>query len=549
MILRAIVSTHSRRIWSASLLALLVLPGGACRSASEWREHADAEVYALVDARRAQLFTEPGGFRIDPPVASLRQAILAGDVVELEVSLVGCLEIASENSRDYQTRKEQLYLSALDLTAERWRFHPRPFGSVEAAVNGIGSEAEEASVDGNLGLTHLLGSGATLVTSIGASLFRALSTGDGWDALSALSFAFTQPLLRGSGKLVAQESLTQAERNLAYAVRDFERFRRTFAFEVATRFYALLEAVDQLENQRRNLDNLIALRQRNEALAQAGRISDIQVDQALQDELRSQNQVLSQESDLAQRLDDFKLFLGLPIPVGLRPDRTSFQQLTEEDPVLDQLTLDQAVGIALNERLDLLNTQGTVEDRRRRVAIAEDDLRAALDLAVGANVGSPEGRPASISTGDSIWFASLGLDLPLDRLNERNAYRQSLIDVARAERELDESADQIEANVRNALRTTSTTRESYQIQRGAVTLAERRVESAELSLLAGRASTRDLLDSQEDLLEAQNAQTSALIDFSLARLGLYLSMELLRVDEQGIEVDTHLLAAGEENGL
>jgi outer membrane protein TolC len=546
--LRANVCKILRRAGPASLLAILVLPGGACRSAAEWREHADAEVYSLLDARRAKLFAEPGGFRIDPPTGSMREAILAGDVAQLQVSLVQCLEIAAENSRDYQARKEQLYLSALDLTFERWRFHPRPFGSVDATVDGTGGEAETATVDGNLGLATLLGNGASLVTNIGASLFRFLSTGDGWDALSALSFSFTQPLLAGSGKLVAQESLTQAERNLIYAVRDFERFRRTFAFEVATRYYALLETVEQLENQRRNFANLIALRERNEALAQAGRITDIQVDQAKQDELRSQNEVLSQEAELARRLDTFKLFLGLPVPVSLSADPSGFALLTEADEVLDHLTLDMATEVALRERLDFLNLQGSLEDRKRRVLIAEDDLRAALDLSLAGNVSSPEGQPTSISTGDSVWTAGLGLTLPLDRLAQRNAYRQSLIDEARTERDVEEQSDQIQAVIRDALRTTSTTRESYQIQIGAVQLAERRVESAELSLLAGRSSTRDLLDSQEDLLTAQNAQTSALIDFSLARLGLYLGMELLRVDDQGIQVDTSLLAASAENG-
>ena len=71
-------------------------------------------------------------------------------------------------------------------------------------------------------------------------------------------------------------------------------------------------------------------------------------------------------------------------------------------------------------------------------------------------------------------------------------------------------------------------------------LSQRRVESAKLNLDAGRADTRDVLDAQESLVNAENAVTSALINFTLARLDLYLQLELLRVDETGLFVAEEL---------
>jgi len=60
------------------------------------------------------------------------------------------------------------------------------------------------------------------------------------------------------------------------------------------------------------------------------------------------------------------------------------------------------------------------------------------------------------------------------------------------------------------------------------------VESARLSLDAGRADTRDLLEAEESLLSASNAATGALVDWVLARMSAYLDMERLQVDEGGI---------------
>jgi outer membrane protein TolC len=395
-------------------------------------------------------------------------------------------------------------------------------------------------VDGELGFSRLFVGGGRLVASLGANLFRFVSTGDGWDTISNLSLAFTQPLLSGSGRLVATEALTQAERDLVYEVRSFERFRRSFSVDVARRMYDLLEALEQLENQRRNYQGLVVLRERNEALAEAGRLSDIQVDQARQNELRSENQILSQEADLRRRFDDFKLFLGLPIETPIRLDPGEFERLVAEDPLLERLDDATGIEIALAERLDLLNTHGVLEDRGRRVAIAEDDLRAGLDLTLAADSTSDVGRPASFALDRTAWTAGLTLDLPIDKIAERNALRRSLIDLEAARRELERSSDQIDADVRDSLRRARTTRQSHVIQVGAVALGERRVASAELNLQAGRASTRDLLEAQDDLLEARNAATSALIDFTLARLELYLDLEMSRVDEAGIGVAPEL---------
>ena len=69
------------------------------------------------------------------------------------------------------------------------------------------------------------------------------------------------------------------------------------------------------------------------------------------------------------------------------------------------------------------------------------------------------------------------------------------------------------------------------------------IEKARLKLEAGRADTRDLLEAQRDLLDAQNSATSALVEYTLGRLALYRDLELLRVDEQGLHADEAQITA------
>ena len=532
----------------AATLTLCASALVACRTPDEHRQSADEEVYALVDARRNELFGHANGFLIEPPATSLRQRILRGEWDPKHPhSLVEVLEIAAENNRSVQDRKESLYRAALDLTLERWQFGLRPSANANASLSG-GEEAGPVSVNGGLTFTQLLGSGAQIVTDLGADLFRVVSTGDGWDLVSDVGVSITQPLLRGAGRRIVREGLTQSERDLVYEVRAYERFRRSFAVDVANSVYDLLQAEDELANEERNYDNLVDLRKRNEAMVDAGRLSDIQADQAKQDELRSEATLIRLRANLERQRDQFNLFLGLPVDTVLMVDPDEFNKLTDHDPLLELLEMRASIAYALEARLDHQTTLDGVEDRRRAVAIAEDALRAGLSLSASADSVSAEGRPGDFPGSGVAWSAGLSFDAPWDRKAERNAYRSTLISLAAAERDADEAADQITSQVRDALRQTENARKDYVIQRGAVLLSQRRVESAKLNLDAGRADTRDVLDSQEDLVNAENAVTSALINFTLARLQLYLELELLRVDESGIRIEEGLAQGLLEGG-
>tara|TARA_R110002096_G_scaffold151998_4_gene314859 strand:+ start:18129 stop:19760 length:1632 start_codon:yes stop_codon:yes gene_type:complete len=527
-----------------ALVSLVVLSTSmtACLTPEEYLAQADEQSYALIDARRAALFEEGGGFTIEPPADSLRQRILRGEWDgSRELDLLECLDIAAENSREYQSRKESLYLSALDLTLARWRLSNQPFATLGAGADGTPGSASDRNVDADAGLTRVLGSGASIVTSIGSSLFRVVTTGDGWDVVSNFNLSITQPLMRGAGRKITLEPLTQAERNLVYQARDFERFRRTYAVQVATQVYRLLLALDVLDNQIRNYENLAELRERNDAYADAGRMSRIEADQARQDELRSELDLVAQRAALARQFDNFKLFLGLPIDADLSLDRSEYDRIVTEDDVLENIDLMRAVEIALLERLDFRTTVDQFEDSRRRVGISRDAVRAGLGLDASVGSSTVDSGGTNFDATGTTWSAGLNFDLPVNRIPERNAYRSSLITLQVARRNVEQDSDQIEANVRDAVRVSVNARRSYEIQLGATQLAERRVESSRLNLEGGEASTRDVLESEEALRNARNSKTTALINYTLARLDLYLELEALRVSETGIGFEPDLL--------
>jgi len=520
-----------------SLVLLLALGAlaPACKSPAEWSAAADDEVYQLVAERRAELGL-PGSFTVDVPEGSLRSRVLAGEhPAELgHLSLADCQRFAAENSRDYQTRREALYLSALDLSLQHYAFGLQTAVSGSTSVTGDDAGADGFNADGGVRLSKVLGNGASVVLDLGGSLFKNLASGTPGDFISDLSLTVTRPLLAGSTNEAIFDSLTRSERRVVDEARRYERFRRSFGLDVVSRYWRILEQHEVVANEESNVANLGILSEKNAALSEAGRLDDIQAGQATQDELRAQSRLINAVSQLEGLYDDLKLFMGLPINVEIQLDRNAFAAMADEGVQAITIPEDEAIALALTERLDIATTRAQLDDAERNLRIAEDDLGSRVDLVASTGATSDVEPGFDFQSANVDWSLALNYDLAVDRLGERNAYRAAQLALDAAKRALVQDEDQLRIDVRDDLRTLEQSREDFFIQVNSVLIAERRVESTELKLDAGRAETRDLLEARNSLVAAQNSRVSSLVDFKLARLRLLLDMEELVLDESGV---------------
>jgi len=130
----------------------------------------------------------------------------------------------------------------------------------------------------------------------------------------------------------------------------------------------------------------------------------------------------------------------------------------------------------------------------------------------------------------------MGLDmaLPRERKAERNAYRTALITLSRQQRAYELAIDEVKLTVRQSYRDLREAASRHKIQQLSLDLALKRVESTKMLLDAGRSTTRDLLESERALLDAQNARTSALVTYTIAKLRFFLNIEILQVRPDGM---------------
>jgi outer membrane protein TolC len=346
---------------------------------------------------------------------------------------------------------------------------------------------------------------------------------------SVLSFNIVQPLLNGFGPLVSMEPLRQAERNMVYAVRDFKRYQQEFVIDITSQYYSTLRSRDQLNNARKNYENALSSSEQAEAYAKTGRIADFEAAQARQSELNAADNWAIALSSYQSALDDFRFTLGLPIDLNIEPEPAELDALAERGLVGLDITLDEAVDSALSNRLDLITRRQQVEDKERNLEITQRDFLPNLD--VEYNVGKDFEDSSSSGPQQAL---NVGLDVPFDWTEKRNAFRIAQINVDRERRGLEESEGNVLREVRDLWRKLERNRSVYKNRLLSVTLAERRMENTTLLLKQGKALTRDLLDAQDDLLSSRNEATIALIDYTINRLSFWNAIERFKIDPKGM---------------
>jgi outer membrane protein TolC len=302
------------------------------------------------------------------------------------------VQVALLNSREYQRELEDLYLSALDVTYERFRFDLQFFGGNATFFTadgpdraGGGGSSSLLSVDTGLEARKLSATGADLVVGAANSLVWQFAGPDQNSATTLLDFSLVQPLLRAGGRAVVLENLTQSERTLLANIRQMERFRSGFysqiiaginpgigpargGFSVADfnpssgisgGVLDLMESQVRIRNQRFNVVGLRRSLDQFEAFLDADRIDSLQVDQARQALYNAQSTLMSLASGYQDSLDSYKITLGLPPQADVRIG----------DPLLNRFDLIDSQTTAMQEGITRLLSK--LRDKEAAVNLQE----------------------------------------------------------------------------------------------------------------------------------------------------------------------------------
>jgi len=349
----------------------------------------------IVDGKKGWKHWHDNGDRIELENPAWREALAEyveiGEDDSVKLNIDSALKLAYIHSPSHQNQLETLYVSALDVTAERFRLDTQFFGGYGAkyAHNGslippalrfdpvLGRFAVNPAIPGAESNRVTLGGTSAADPTLQARKRNAMAgelivgfansfvidfTGSGANlAASLANFSFVQPLLRGAGRDIALEQLTIVERALLANLRAYHQYRQGFYTQVAigelgvagpqrggastviagfsgqgfvSGYIGLLQQLQQIRNTEDSLSLQLRTLSQLEAHLESGVIDLVQVDQFRQSIENERANLLQTRNSFELSLDRYKTgTLGLPpeLPVGLDDSLISQFQLVVRD--------------------------------------------------------------------------------------------------------------------------------------------------------------------------------------------------------------------------
>ena len=508
---------------ACGLAALLT---SACASRQlELSEKETAVILAGIDAQVAAERAEARKV-VDEPWSPERidKGIPVPDVVGLDEAL----ELAAYYNRGLATRAESLILSAVVLRNAQNDVGLRMSGSLGYLLHG-GDDRDRTRDDAaELSMTELLPTGAEVTVS--GAVDRGRGNGDRSDSTAQGSWGvlISQPLLAGFGYESSHESLTDAEQQALYDVRDFDLTRQDLALQVQNDFYALVSQKQVIKNREASMTSFDFLKQRSHALFEVGRASEIDKFRATREYLTAENDLLDARQLFDARLDRFKILLGLDTEIEF--------EIADEipEPVPLQVPIERIFDIALVNRLELMTARDQVLDAERRLRIREQDILPSLSLeASHRRTSDVERHISDINADRDDYTVGLALELPLDRVRERGNLRRARIELDRARRALSLQEDEVLAQVRDSVRNLRSAENSYEIQTKIAVSEEKNTRVARMRFENGEISNLDLTDAMTNLTDAQDRLVREKALVATARMQLLRDAGLLFMKENG----------------
>ncbi len=260
---------------------------------------------------------------------------------------------------------------------------------------------------------------------------------------------------------------------------------------------------------------------------------------------------------LATREDLLQIVQGLKVvEVGSRSELITLQDFG--------LELDDAVALAMENRLDLMNARGAVMDARRNLEVVANQMEGILNVVTRGDVLNTGGtNPFDFRGSESTFQFGMQFTAPLDQVLVRNNYRAAQIEYQRARREYMLLEDTIKRDVRFEWRRLQLNKANFETGRQNIRYAAIQYDvTVENTYIPSRAAESlvpasggklnpsgsaglNLLNALNGILNAQNNLINIWITYERNRINIYRDMDIMVIDERGLWRDPVYQAASE----
>ncbi|MFQ6110409.1 MAG: TolC family protein [Nitrospinota bacterium] len=353
---------------------------------------------------------------------------------------------------------------------------------------------------------------------------------------AGLTFSLTQPLLKNFGIDINRTRILVAQNSHEISLERFRERVIDVVSQVQDAYWDLVFAIADHKAKKESLELAKDLLRRNRIQVDAGTLAPIEIVEAEASVAAREVDVITSANEIGNAEDRLKRILNLNWETRIMPaDEPAF--------VPEEIDLARSLRRSFKYRPDFVSAQLDIKSRRIQLNFAKNQLLPQVDLVGSLGLNGLDNRKSealdkTTTTDFYSWEAGVVLRYPIPNRTARAVRTKRRLEVEQALIGLKDLEQKITEEVRRAVRQITAGQKEVLASRKARELAEKRLEAEEKKFAVGLATSRDVLEDQEDLTLARTAESKALVNYSKALVNLDrvtgFSLKKHRIDLGGL---------------
>jgi len=468
----------------------------------------------------------------------LPPAAMAADA-PVKLTLSEAIKMAAEKNLDVRAEYYNPAQFEADINRNRSIYDPllslnTTYADTTSPAFSSAGNISGRSFDANASLSQLFWTGAT---ASAVFMNNYTKTGDNlavephyWQ--SQLGVTLSQPLLKNFGREATDVNITISRLSKYASIEHLHTRLINTVAQVRTEYYNLYSLREQLEVRKVSLALSRKILSETRARVDAGVLPAMEILNAEFGVVSREKDVIDAEKALNDQLDLLRLLLQIEgrndIAVADLPRRELYQ--VSEDEVTRR---------ALN-RPDIKELRRTLEINELQTRVYGNNIKPDLKLLGTAGVSALDRTyprdVEKIGTFDTpYWSVGLTFTYPFGNRAAENDYRKSRLKTEQTALQIKSLEEGATKDVKTAIRGISTGYKQIEVADRGRVYAEERLKAFIRKNEVGLATTKDVLDVENDLATAKNNQITALVSYNNSITQLWqVTGEIL--EREGIQI-------------
>lgn len=466
----------------------------------------------------------------------------SADNSPLKLSLKEAVKLALERNLDLRAELYNPAQAEADIRKNRAIFETHltldaSYQDANRYSPGLSKDYDQSTFSITPGVYKLLPTGGTL--GLAYQNTKETNSATGTTALSSywassLGLTLNQPLLKNFGRDTTELNIKVAEVAKGTSLSQLKSRILTTVARVRGEYFKLVGYREDLESRKTSLELSQKVLSETESRVKAGVLPAMDILNAQFGVASREKELIDTEKAVSDQIDILSQLLQLEkvtdiLPID-KPDRTMITINTED-----------ALNKAISVRPEFDELKGQLQSYELQASVAKSQTLPSLNLIssvalAGVDEKYVRNNERLGSLDYPAWSVGVQFDYPLGNQAAENDYRKSRMKVEQTKVQLENLKSTVENEVKIAIRGVTSSYKQLEVADRGRLFADERVKAYLKKSEVGLATTKDLLDVENDLVAARTNQITAEALYAISLTQYWKSTgELL--EREGIIID------------